>query len=50
MVATWFPEKSGALPAERNGMNYVELRDTLVAIAEHVNVVGLDLVEVNPPL
>ena len=31
-------------------MSYAELRDTLVAIAEHCEVVGLDLVEVNPTL
>ena len=31
-------------------MSYSELRDTLAAIAEHCNVVGLDLVEVNPTL
>ena len=31
-------------------MTYAELRDTLAAIAEHCDVVGLDLVEVNPTL
>ena len=40
----------GCVSAEPNGMSYSELRDTLAAIAEHCNVVGLDLVEVNPIL
>ena len=40
----------GCVSAEPNGMTYAELRDTLCAIAEHCNVVGLDLVEVNPTL
>ena len=40
----------GCVSAEPNGMSYAELRDTLVAIAEHCEVVGLDLVEVNPTL
>ena len=40
----------GCVSAEPNGMSYAELRDTLAAIAEHCNVVGLDLVEVNPTL
>ena len=40
----------GCVSAEPNGMNYAELRDTLAAIAEHCDVVGLDLVEVNPVL
>ena len=40
----------GCVSAEPNGMSYAELRDTLVAIAEHVDVVGFDLVEVNPTL
>ena len=31
-------------------MTYAELRDTLAAIAGHCDVVGLDLVEVNPTL
>ena len=40
----------GCVSAEPNGMSYAELRDTLAAIAEHCEVVGLDLVEVNPTL
>ncbi len=40
----------GCVSAEPNGMSYAELRDTLVAIAEHCEVVGFDLVEVNPTL
>ena len=40
----------GCVSAEPEGMSYAELRDTLAAIAEHADVVGLDLVEVNPPL
>ena len=40
----------GCVSAEPNGMTYAELRDTLAAIAEHCEVVGLDLVEVNPTL
>ena len=40
----------GCVSAEPNGMSHAELRDALAAIAEHCNVVGLDLVEVNPTL
>ena len=40
----------GCVSAEPNGMTYAELRDTLAAIAGHCDVVGLDLVEVNPTL
>ena len=40
----------GCVSAEPNGMTYAELRDTLAAIAEHCDVVGLGLVEVNPTL
>ena len=40
----------GCVSAEPNGMSYAELRDTLAAIAGHCDVVGLDLVEVNPTL
>ena len=40
----------GCVSAEPNGMSYAELRDTLAAIAEHCDVAGLDLVEVNPTL
>ncbi len=31
-------------------MSYTELRDTLAALATHTNVIGFDLVEVNPQL
>ncbi len=44
------PLVPGCVSAEPNGMAYDELRDTLFAIAEHTNVVGFDLVEVNPQL
>jgi agmatinase len=44
------PLVPGCVSAEPNGMTYSELRDALVAIAEHTNVVGFDLVEVNPQL
>ena len=37
-------------PAASAGPTYAELRDTLAAIAGHCDVVGLDLVEVNPTL
>ena len=40
----------GCVSPEPNGMTYAELRDTLAAIAEHCDVVGLDLAEVNPTL
>ncbi len=40
----------GCVSAEPDGMGYAELRDTLQAIAEHAEVVGFDLVEVNPQL
>ena len=40
----------GCVSAEPNGMTYAELRDTLAALAEHSDVVGFDLVEVNPQL
>jgi len=40
----------GCVSAEPDGLSYRELRDTLVALAEHTDVVGLDLVEVNPLL
>ena len=44
------PLVPGCVSAEPNGMSYAELRDSLVALAEHTNVVGFDLVEVNPQL
>jgi agmatinase len=40
----------GCVSAEPNGMSYAELRDTLIALAEHTEIVGFDLVEVNPML
>jgi agmatinase len=40
----------GCVSAEPNGMSYAELRDTLIAIAERTEVIGFDLVEVNPLL
>lgn len=40
----------GCVSAEPDGMNYAELRDTLRALAEHTEIVGFDLVEVNPML
>jgi agmatinase len=40
----------GCVSAEPNGMMYAELRDALRGIAEHCNVLGFDLVEVNPVL
>ena len=40
----------GCVSAEPNGMSYAELRDTLAAITKHANVIGFDLVEVNPQL
>jgi agmatinase len=38
----------GVVSAEPDGLTYAQLRDTLRALAEHADVVGLDLVEVNP--
>jgi agmatinase len=40
----------GCVSAEPDGFMYAELRDALVALAEHTEVVGFDLVEVNPLL
>lgn len=40
----------GCVSAEPNGMTYRELRDTLKLVAQRVDVVGFDLVEVNPML
>ncbi len=40
----------GCVSAEPNGMSYEELRDTLIGLAEHTDVIGFDLVEVNPQL
>jgi agmatinase len=44
------PLVPGCVSAEPEGMSYGDLRDTLSAIAEHTEVVGFDLVEVNPQL
>jgi agmatinase len=38
----------GCVSAEPGGLTYDELRGALVALAERVEIVGLDLVEVNP--
>lgn len=40
----------GCVSAEPDGFAYRELRDHLWAIAEHCEIVGFDLVEVNPQL
>ncbi len=42
------PIVPGTSAPEPSGLSYDELRDTLVAIARHAEVVGFDLVEVNP--
>ncbi|HEV8306249.1 MAG TPA: arginase family protein [Methylomirabilota bacterium] len=44
------PLVPGCVSAEPNGMSYAQLRDTFTALAEHTEVVGFDLVEVNPLL
>lgn len=44
------PLVPGCVSAEPNGMQYSDLRESLFAIAEHAEVVGFDLVEVNPQL
>jgi agmatinase len=44
------PLVPGCVSAEPNGMSYAMLRDTLFALAEHTQIVGFDLVEVNPQL
>ena len=44
------PLVPGCVSAEPNGMTYAELRDALFALAEHLDVIGFDLVEVNPQL
>lgn len=38
----------GIVSAEPDGLTYAELRDTLRALAERADIVGVDLVEVNP--
>lgn len=40
----------GCVSAEPNGMSYAQLRDALRAIAERLDVVGFDFVELNPLL
>jgi agmatinase len=40
----------GCVSAEPNGLSYAELRDSLSAVAERTEVIGFDLVEVNPLL
>ncbi|WP_034293011.1 arginase family protein [Herbaspirillum sp. RV1423] len=40
----------GCVSAEPNGLMYAEIRDTLIALAQRTDIVGLDLVEVCPPL
>jgi len=42
------PLVPGCVSAEPGGLTYAELRDTLVAIADRAQIVGIDLVEVNP--
>ena len=44
------PLVPGCVSAEPNGLLYPELRKTLFALAEHAEIVGFDLVEVNPML
>jgi agmatinase len=44
------PLVPGCVSAEPNGMQYAELRGALFSLAEHADVVGFDLVEVNPQL
>ena len=38
----------GCVSAEPDGLTYPQLRDTLRAVAERADVIGVDLVEVNP--
>jgi len=40
----------GCVSGEPNGMSYAELRDHLTSLARRCEIVGFDLVEVNPPL
>jgi agmatinase len=40
----------GCVSGEPDGLSYDDLRSSLVTIAEHLDVVGFDLVEVNPLL
>ena len=44
------PLVPGCVSAEPNGMTYIELRDSLATLAKHSEIIGFDLVEVNPQL
>jgi agmatinase len=44
------PLVPGCVSAEPGGLRYEELRATLFALAERADVIGFDLVEVNPML
>lgn len=44
------PLVPGCVSAEPDGMSYADLRDTLAAVAQRADVVGFDVVEVNPQL
>ncbi len=44
------PLVPGCVSAEPNGMRYDEMRDALFALAEYTDIVGFDLVEVNPEI
>lgn len=44
------PLVPGCVSAEPGGLQYEELRAALFALAEHTDVIGFDLVEVNPML
>lgn len=44
------PLVPGCVSAEPDGLTYAELRAALIALAEHAEIVGFDLVEVNPLL
>jgi len=44
------PLVPGCVSAEPDGMTYAQLRDTFTALAEHTEILGFDVVEVNPLL
>lgn len=44
------PLVPGCVSAEPGGLHYEELRAALFALAEHTDIIGFDLVEVNPML
>ena len=44
------PLVPGCVSAEPNGMSYADLRDSLATLAMHNEIIGFDLVEVNPQL